>query len=372
MATSNQIDILLKVSADTAAIRKTQSEMQGFQTRMSAFSSKLKEGLGLAAGTLALGGAAAGLKALGTAAASFVADGVRFNAMLEEQRLAFTHLTGSAEEATKRVAELQRLAAETPFDLAAWRQASVTLQNLGGNALAGRDGLRLVGNVAAATGRPLEQLAQTIGRLHAGLTTGGSVSDVTTQLQHMGAISIEAKQRLDSLAAAKIAGPAAWAEATTALGRFSGAMDQSQHGWDGLMRQISASWEATKGKLTEPVFEPMTQGVRNLATAIGLLPTQAQAAVNAIREAGESLGKGVETVTTATLPNLRGDLRSQRAAARLQLANLNQRRTNAGTTFLGIGGEDTQLKEQKATLQKTIDELSLKLVEFDGLTKASF
>lgn len=373
MASTNQIDILLKVSSDTAAIRKVQSEMQGFAKGMSSLGSKFKEGLGLAAGSLAFGGLASGVAKVGQFLVSSAADGFRFNAMLEEQRLAFTHLTGSAEEAGKRVSQLQRLSVETPFDLATWSRASTILQNFGGNALAGHDGLRLVGNIATVTGRPLEQLAQTIGRLHAKLNEGASVSEETKQLQDMGALSIEAKQRLDSLAAAKVIGPAAWQEATAALGRFSGAMDQSQHGWNGLTRQIAASWEATKGKLAEPIFEPATEAVRELAKLLGLLPTKAETVIAAIKDAADSLTS--TNVTTPQLDDLRRERLSQRAAARLQLANADyglaqEAQKPSRRNFFGGVVRDLQTQKDKA--QKIIEDLNLKLVESDGITRQSF
>jgi hypothetical protein len=67
---------------------------------------------------------------------------------METLETAFIPLLGSADAAQKRIADLSKFAAETPFELPEVAKASRTLETLTQGALATSEGLRLVGDVA--------------------------------------------------------------------------------------------------------------------------------------------------------------------------------------------------------------------------------
>src|SRR4051794_5140703 len=72
--------------------------------------------------------AQAGVQALDQTFGAFVRSGIAMNASLETTTLQFKTLMGSADEATKHVADLFKLGAETPFSVGEITEASRNLE----------------------------------------------------------------------------------------------------------------------------------------------------------------------------------------------------------------------------------------------------
>src|SRR5262245_26438654 len=97
------------------AAETADTDTRGLQRRMSRAAGPLN-----ALGAAAMGGAAA-LGAAGVAAAGV---GIKFNASMEQSRVAFTNLLGSSEEAQAMLDRLYKTAATTPFEFPQLVQAS--------------------------------------------------------------------------------------------------------------------------------------------------------------------------------------------------------------------------------------------------------
>lgn len=230
----------------------------------------------------------AGLKAIGAAASSLkgalagiaaavggviglnaaIQQSVRFNAQLEQQGVAFKTLLGNAEAASRRMQELARFAAQTPFELPEIVQASKVLQSLTNGALASGEGLRLVGDAAAATGRPLEEVAMWVGRLYAGLQSGTPVGEATVRLLEMGLISGTTARKLNELAESGQGAGQAMTILRDTFGRLGGAMADQSQTFSGLLSTLKDTFNMALADIGKPLFDGLKQGIGELIPVV--------------------------------------------------------------------------------------------------------
>ena len=230
------------------------------------------------AGLRAIGSAAAGLQAtLAGIAASVgavvslgaaIQQSVKFNAELEQQAVAFKTLLGNAEAASRRMAELAKFAAQTPFELPEIVQASRVLQSLTNGALASGDGLRLVGDAASATGRPLEEAAMWIGRLYAGLQSGTPVGEATLRLLEMGLISGTTARKLNDLAESGEGAGQAMTILRDTFGRLGGAMADQSQTFSGLLSTLKDTFNMALADIGKPLFDALKAGLTELIPVV--------------------------------------------------------------------------------------------------------
>lgn len=230
----------------------------------------------------------AGLKAIGAAASSLkgalagiaaavggvmglnaaIQQSVRFNAQLEQQAVAFKTLLGNAEAASRRMGELARFAAQTPFELPEIVQASKVLQSLTNGALASGEGLRLVGDATAATGRPLEEVAMWVGRLYAGLQSGTPVGEATVRLLEMGLISGTTARKLNDLAESGQGAGEAMTILRDTFGRLGGAMADQSQTFSGLFSTLTDTFNMALADIGKPLFDGLKQGIGELIPVV--------------------------------------------------------------------------------------------------------
>lgn len=230
------------------------------------------------AGLRAIGSAASSLKAtlVGIAASvgglvslgAAIQQSVKFNAELEQQGVAFKTLLGNAEAASRRMAELAKFAAQTPFELPEIVQASKVLQSLTNGALASGDGLRLVGDAAAATGRPLEEVAMWVGRLYAGLQSGTPVGEATVRLLEMGLISGTTARKLNDLAESGQGAGEAMTILRDTFGRLGGAMADQSQTFSGLLSTLKDTFNMGLADIGKPLFDALKEGIAGLIPVV--------------------------------------------------------------------------------------------------------
>lgn len=110
---------------------------------------------GLVAGALKAAGV---VKDLASAAISAASE-------METYNVRFSTLLGNQEKAQQHVARLTEYAAKTPFDMAGISKASATLLAFGVEARESMEVLRMLGDVAAASGGDLGELARIYGKV---------------------------------------------------------------------------------------------------------------------------------------------------------------------------------------------------------------
>lgn len=284
---ARQVDILLKVASDIEGLRKAQEGFVQLKTATQGVGSMFRMGGVFGAGLLSLQGLTRGLT-------DAIAAGVRYNQVLERQAATFKVLLGSVEAARERMDVLQRFAGTTPFDLPEVVQASRVLESLTRGALATEDGLRLVGDAAAATGRPFSELAMWVGRLYAGLQSGTPVGEATMRLLEMGVVSGEQKQRLDALAESGDATGNAMMVVRDALSRTSGAMREAALTGEGLSSTFRDMVSADLAVATEGITDSLNAIKRAILEARGLIATPLQAREQGRTEEAASLASAVD------------------------------------------------------------------------------
>jgi len=200
-------------------------------------------------------GAAAGLATIGAAGAAgltaFVISSSKAASSIESLTMQFETLLGSEDAAGKRMAEIVKFAASTPFEIAELAATSKQLQNAGGDVLAIGDGLRMVGDAAAISGRPLEEVALHIGRVFGAMTSGTSAGESVGRLVEIGLITGDVKREFEALAAAQKKGAIATYTGEQALAKMQSVLSKTE----GAMGRLAAT---TEGKLSN-VKDNITQ-----------------------------------------------------------------------------------------------------------------
>ncbi len=247
------------------------ARISGFSSGISAAMGKLR---GLATGVARIAGPVAAVAGIGSLTAAF-GKAIGKAAEMESLQTAFQPLLGSAEAARERIAELAAFAASTPFELPEVAAASKTLETLTRGALATGDGLRLVGDVASATGQPFEAIATTIGRLYDGLESGRPVGEALARLQELGVVSGDTRSRLEALQEQGVKGAEAWAVAEAAMGRFSGGMKLQSGTWAGLMSTLKDNIGQAFAAFGAPILDVLRPYLASAADTAGKLAAKA-------------------------------------------------------------------------------------------------
>ena len=240
--------------------------------------SHLEKTLDSAKGSIAsLGSAAsagvASLAALGAAGAAgiaaFVVSSSKAASNIESLTMQFETLLGGADAAGKRMEEIVKFAASTPFEIPELAATSKLLQTMGGNLLATGEGLRMVGDAAAISGQPLEEVGLHIGRVFNAITSGTSAGESVARLQELGLITGTVKREFEELAAAQKKGAVATLTSEQALAKLKGILSQT----DGAMMKLSTTTEGMKSNLSDNIGqlqaafgEGFNKGFRDLLT----------------------------------------------------------------------------------------------------------
>lgn len=250
----------------------------------------IKAGAGLALGFGAVNSAVAGLQSFAKAT---VGAGIGLASLKENARLTFTTLTGSVEEADRKLKELQKFAATTPFEFPELLGASQRLTALGVSADKIVPTLRAIGDAAAGSGAPVDLLVRALGQM----VMKGKVS--AEEMLQLSEQQINAWQYLaDYLGvtvpeAMKMAQKGMIDGATGAnailLGmqeQFGGLMDAQSRGWTGLISTLKDLWRGFAAEFMEPVFEKLKAGLQLLVDILSA--KKAEEAVAAMADAFEA------------------------------------------------------------------------------------
>lgn len=161
----------------------------------------------------------------------------------ETQTIQFKTLVGDIDEAKAHMADLKALGDTPPFSLDQFAKASRALMVMTDGVLGYRKSLELLGDAAAATGHPIETMAQAVGYLYASIRDGQPLSRAVMQLRHMGVITPEVAQKLQDLQAAGASNAEIWAEVESQLSRYKGAMAETEKTGEGLVGAIKTRWD---------------------------------------------------------------------------------------------------------------------------------
>ena len=241
----------------------------------------------------------------------------------ETQTAQFKTLIGNIDEARAHMADLKALGDSTPFSLDQFAAASLSLRVMTDGALGYKKSLEMIGDAAAATGRPIEEMGQAVGRLYSFIRDGQPLSRAVMQLRNMGVITPEVAQKLQDMQAAGKSSVEIWAEVEAQLGRYNGAMKEAEQTGDGLIAAIKGQWNNTVRSLGDAFSDVAKDSLSLVLEKLkalnedGSLTLWAQKAVdafNAVKEGAEPVVGVLSKVASAAWNTIEGFYQSNMQA----------------------------------------------------------
>ena len=260
-------DVVIRISAKNLsrqAFKQAITDIGGIDTAATKGKTSVG-GFGATIGRIA-GGIGVATLAMGALrrAWSFAIDaGIGMNAMLETTTLQFETLIGDADAAEAHVRSLFDFAKRTPFESGPIIQASKMLRTFGGDALDTMENLTLIGDAAAATGAPINELGMWTGRLYAQLQAGRPFGEAAQRLTELAVLTPKARLAMEDLQKSGGSAREIFELFEGSLTRFGGAMDKQAETFAGL---TSTFWENTKLFIADkstPAFELLKSTIKS-------------------------------------------------------------------------------------------------------------
>lgn len=210
----------------------------------------------------------------------------------------FHMLNMSLDEAKARTEELRKMGMENDatswFDPGQWENAALILHRLGAEALDNNDFLRLIGDAAARSQTPLEQMTKQIADLYTRLKTGRDFSRSGVTLVQQGLISTDAYNELVRLRETGADFGEVWSVVTRELSRARGAMEQLAMTGKGQF----GSLKTILGESLESVFSGLADRIRDIVYKINSALVELYNSGTFERWA-QQIGNGVEKIVSA-------------------------------------------------------------------------
>lgn len=264
-----------------SAIAKAEKSQKNMENQSKGFSSALKSMNNMALGVAgAIGGA-------GIASIKFAGE-------LEQTQLALEVLLGDAQEATKIKDEWTALAAETPFNSADIDSAGKKLLAFGIGADTVTDSLRRIGDISAATGSSISDIADIYGKAK---VQGRLFAEDINQFQGRGIPVVQSLAKVlgvaetnvkDLVAEGKVGFPEleqAFKLMTSEGGQFSGMMEKLSTSTMGQFSSLVDNAQLTLAKFGQMLLP---------------LANDAMAAISGILEKIQSMDAGTQRATLVT------------------------------------------------------------------------
>jgi len=260
-----------------ALIVRIEADLRDFQNTMDTMSRRLDDGARRAQGfgnmvknALSFAGGLGIVKSVDAIAEglkSGVKMGIDFDSTMQQNKISFETMLGSAEKADKLLGNLADMAAKTPFEFPELATAAKSLTAFGIDAGQIPDKLRRIGDIASGVGAPIGELSELFGkakvqgRLFAediNQLTGRGIPIIQELAKQFGVSESEVKKLVES---GKIGFPEldkAFTSLTDKGGKFSGMMEAQSGSFKGLMSTLKDNVQMTFGKVLQPTFDNFT------------------------------------------------------------------------------------------------------------------
>lgn len=196
--------------------------------------------------------------------------GVTYNAQMEQYQTSFETMLGSAEKATKHVAELKQMAAKTPFEMTDLAQASQTLMSFGDEAQDIQPHLKMLGDISLGNREKFSSLSLAFGQvksqgklmgqdllqmINAGFNPLKVISEQTGESMS----SLKDKMAKGQITFEDVAG--AMEYATSKGGMFYQGMEKQSKTFNGMMSTLKDNVMSFLGALSAPIFDHIKDNV---------------------------------------------------------------------------------------------------------------
>lgn len=146
----------IQLFADGKVVIETDLDSKGFKSGLDKMQSIAKTGFKTVATSVGV---------VSTAMAGLVGFGVNYNAEIEQLQTSFEVMTGSAEKAKNIIAELQKIGAETPFEVKDLAKSTNLLMSFGFGAEDAIDSMLMLGDIAQGSSEKLDTISKAYGRM---------------------------------------------------------------------------------------------------------------------------------------------------------------------------------------------------------------
>ena len=269
------------VIATTSEIKENEEAMKRGGRETNNFSQHLK-GFANAAGKVALGAAkafAVGIAAIATAASAVAVAGFKvgfeFNKEMESYTSNFKVMLGSQEEAVKKVTEIKKMAASTPFSLGDLADGTKTLLAFGATSESSAKMLKMTGDISLGNAEKFQTLNNALGKtISLGKLTGKEYQQmVTAGFNPLAVISEKTGESMEQLQKRMSKGKISAEElaqametATSEGGKFYKGMEEASKTTEGFISTLKDNARALVGDIMTPITEAIRTNV--LPTAI--------------------------------------------------------------------------------------------------------
>ncbi len=213
----------------------------------------------------------------------------------EKMTWQFKTLIGNLDDARTHMEMLQRLGDTPPFSMEEFAAASREMMKFSDGVLGFKDSLELVGDAAAALGTPVENLATLVGRAYALIRDGQPIARAGMMLRNVGAVTPEVVARLQEMEKNGASNIEMWSELEASLGRFKGAMKDTEQTADGLMGAIESQWDDAVRTFGEAFLNTAKGGMQTLLETMkqlnedGSIEEWADKTADALKEVGGAM-----------------------------------------------------------------------------------
>ena len=146
----------IQLFADGKVVIETDLDSKGFKSGLSKMQSIAKTGFKAVATSVGV---------VSTAMTGLIGFGVKYNAEIEQLQTSFEVMTGSAEKARDVISELQKIGAETPFEVKDLAKATNLLMSFGFGAEDAIDSMLMLGDIAQGSSEKLDTISKAYGRM---------------------------------------------------------------------------------------------------------------------------------------------------------------------------------------------------------------
>lgn len=231
-------------------------------------------------------------KALKAVTVDYVRAGVSGNAQMEQFQVTMATNTRDLGKAQEMLAEATKFAAETPFEIPEVVEATVRLETYG---LKAQEVLRVVGDMAAVTGKPLMQAIEAMADAQTGELERLKEFGITK------AQLIEAGAKVNSRGAIEDMNSLNDALLEIMNDRFGGGMRLMTQTFTGIVSNLTDAWGTFQRAVGKPTFEVVKSGLKDLLGIVNQMSEDGTLDVWAER-IGQSIAKVVKFIMA--LPKL--------------------------------------------------------------------
>lgn len=183
----------------------------------------------------------------------------------------FSVLMGSMEKAKERMKDLADFAAATPFQMEEIVNASRQLHVFSSGALGAVGSMTMIGDAAAAVGRPIDELAFWIGRAYSMIKGGQPFGEAAMRLQEMGIMTPAVRQKMEALQESGAKQSAVWGVLQNRMLEFSGGMKTLSETGDGLTSTLEDNWTAAVRTFGQSFTDSAKTGIQYMINLLGKL-----------------------------------------------------------------------------------------------------